>query len=82
MSDPIAMVQAFAELRYGVVAHTLENSMKYGHNLGHTPYGNLRYSVSVSRPAFYHLSALRSPADSLIPGYHLYNPLVTVPHTP
>ena len=31
-------VQAFAELRYGVVAHTLENSMKYGHNLGHTPY--------------------------------------------
>ena len=38
MSDPIAMVQAFAELRYGVVAHTLENSVKYGHNLGHTPY--------------------------------------------
>ena len=39
VSDPIAMVQAFAELRYGVVAHTLENSVKYGHNLGHTPYG-------------------------------------------
>ena len=38
VSDPIAMVQAFAELRYGVVAHTLENSVKYGHNLGHTPY--------------------------------------------
>ena len=39
VSDPIgiAMVQAFAELRYGVVAHTLENSVKYGHNLGHTP---------------------------------------------
>ena len=33
VSDPIAMVQAFAELRYGVVAHTLENSVKYGHNL-------------------------------------------------
>ena len=38
VSDPIAMVEAFAELRYGVVAHTLENSVKYGHNLGHTPY--------------------------------------------
>ena len=38
MSDLIVMVQAFAELRYGVVAHTLENSVKYGHNLGHTPY--------------------------------------------
>ena len=38
VSDPIAMVQAFAELRYGVVAHTLENSVKYGHNLGQTPY--------------------------------------------
>ena len=41
VSDPIAMVQAFAELRYGVVAHTLENSVKYGHNLGHTPYFSL-----------------------------------------
>ena len=40
VSDPIAMVQAFAELRYGVVPHTLENSVKYGHNLGHTPYNN------------------------------------------
>ena len=38
VSDPISMVQAFAELRYGVVAHTLENSVKYGHNLGQTPY--------------------------------------------
>ena len=37
VSDPIVMVQAFAELRYGVVAHTLENSVKYGHNLGQTP---------------------------------------------
>ncbi len=37
VSDPIAMVQAFAELRYGVVAHTLENRVKYGHNLGQTP---------------------------------------------
>ena len=36
-STPVAMLQAFAELRYGVVAHTLENSVKYGHNLGHTP---------------------------------------------
>ena len=24
--------QAFAELRYGVVIHTRENSVKYGHN--------------------------------------------------
>ena len=39
VSDTIAMVQAFAELRYGVVAHTLENSVKYGYNLGQTPYG-------------------------------------------
>ena len=37
VSDPIAMVQAFAELRYGVVPHTLENSVKYGHNLGQIP---------------------------------------------
>ena len=28
--DPIVMVQAFAELRYGVVVHTRENSVKYG----------------------------------------------------
>ena len=33
MSDPIVMVQAFAELRYGVVVHMRENSVKYGHNL-------------------------------------------------
>ena len=37
VSDSIVMVQALAELRYAVVAHTLENSVKYGHNLGHTP---------------------------------------------
>ena len=30
VSDPIAMVQALAELRYGVVVHTRENSVKYG----------------------------------------------------
>ena len=28
--DPIVMVQAFAELRYGVVVHMRENSVKYG----------------------------------------------------
>ena len=33
MSDSIAIVQAFAELRYGAVVHTRENSVKYGHNL-------------------------------------------------
>ena len=38
MSDSIAIVQAFAELRYGAVVHTRENSVKYGHNLGQTPY--------------------------------------------
>ena len=32
VSDPVVMVQAFAELRYGVVVHTRENSVKYGHN--------------------------------------------------
>jgi hypothetical protein len=32
VSDSIVMVRAFAELRYGVVAHTRENSVKYGHN--------------------------------------------------
>ena len=30
VSDPIVMAQAFAELRYGVVIHTRENSVKYG----------------------------------------------------
>ena len=38
MSDSIAIVQAFAELRYGAVVHTRENSVKYGHNLGQTLY--------------------------------------------
>ena len=33
MSDSIVMVQAFAELRYGVVVHMRENSVIYGHNL-------------------------------------------------
>ena len=41
VSDPIAMVQALAELRYGVVVHTRENSVKYGLNFNQTPY-NLR----------------------------------------
>ena len=36
--DPIVMVQAFAELRYGVVVHTRENSVKYGHNFNQTLY--------------------------------------------
>ena len=36
--DPIVMVQAFAELRYGVVVHTRETSVKYGHNFNQTPY--------------------------------------------
>ena len=37
VSDPIAMVQALAELRYGVVVHTRENSVKYGLNFNQTP---------------------------------------------
>ena len=35
MPDPIVMVQAFAELRYDVVVHMRENSVKYGHNFNH-----------------------------------------------
>ena len=38
VSDSIAILQAFAELRYGAVVHTRENSVKYGHNLGQTLY--------------------------------------------
>ena len=46
MSDPIAIVQAFAELRYGAVVHTRENSVKYGHNLGQTLYISLPHLSS------------------------------------
>ena len=38
MSDPIVMVQAYAELRYGVVVHMRENSVKYGHTINQTLY--------------------------------------------
>ena len=38
MSDSTVMVQAFAELRYGVVVHMRENSVKYGHNFNQTLY--------------------------------------------
>jgi hypothetical protein len=38
VSDPIVMAQAFAELRYGVVIHTRENSVKYGHNFTTKPF--------------------------------------------
>ena len=37
VSDSIAVLQAFAELRYGAVVHTRENSVKYGHK-GQTLY--------------------------------------------
>jgi hypothetical protein len=37
VSDPTVMVQALAELRYGVVVHTRENSVKYGHNFTTKP---------------------------------------------
>ena len=42
VSDPIVMVQAFAELRYGVVVHTRENSVKYGHNFNQTLYDDIK----------------------------------------
>ena len=46
VSDSIVMVQAFLQrLRYnGVVVHTRENSVKYGHNFNQTP-----YSLSISQ---------------------------------
>ena len=46
MPDSIVMVQAFAELRYGAVVHTRENSMKYGHNLGQTLYHYAIYAAT------------------------------------
>jgi hypothetical protein len=38
VSDPIVTVQAFAELRYGVVVHMREHSVKYGHTINQTLY--------------------------------------------
>ena len=38
VSDSIAILQAFAELRYGVVVHMRENSVKYEHNFNQTLY--------------------------------------------
>ena len=46
VSDPIAMVQALAELRYGVVVHTRENSVKYGLNFNRVQPNPLQYSLS------------------------------------
>jgi hypothetical protein len=43
-----SIVQAFAELRYGAVVHTRENSVKYGHNLGHTPF-TTAYTIRPTR---------------------------------
>ena len=36
VSDSIAIVQAFTELRYGAGVHRRKSSVKYGHNLGQT----------------------------------------------
>ena len=47
VSDSIVMVQAFAELRYGVVVHMRENSVKYGHNFT-TKFFNAWHSCRVS----------------------------------
>ena len=51
--DPIVMVQAFAELRYGVVVHMRENSVKYGHNFNQTLYG---FYVSCDRFLVYYIA--------------------------
>ena len=48
VSDPIAMVQALAELRYGVVVHTRENSLKYGLNFNQTPYLTLDMAHAIT----------------------------------
>ena len=54
--DPIVMVQVFAELRYGVVAHTRENSVKYGLNFNQTPYAHYHQPMSsTARTAINHL---------------------------
>ena len=54
VSDSIVMVQALAELRYGVVVHTRENSVKYGHNFNQTPYlVKVRYALPVSSISIY-----------------------------
>ena len=36
VSGPIVMAHAFAELRYGIVAHQHERDFNYGHNFAHT----------------------------------------------
>ena len=64
------LVQAFAELRYGAVVHTRENSVKYGHNLGQTPFiADTLYIICVlgaahaAAPAFFtaHKSLILNP---------------------
>ena len=68
VSDPIAMVQAFAELRYGVVAHTLENRVKYGHNLGQTPYSAERpWRGLYAPPPFCALACAAAPGPCIWP---------------
>ena len=71
MADSVAIVQAFAELRYGAVVHTRENSVKYGHNLGQTPFiADTLYIICVcwvlrtaAAPAFFtaHKSLILNP---------------------
>ena len=62
MPDSIVMVQAFKELRYGVVVHMRENSVKYGHNFNQPLYTErpratlgetLRSESYPERPLFY-----------------------------
>jgi hypothetical protein len=50
VSDLIVMVQAFVELRYGVVVHMRENSVKYGHNfIGQTLYKRETDGTQITR---------------------------------
>ena len=67
MSDPIAMVQAFAELRYGVVVHMRENSVKYGHNFT-TKFFNAWQMALVSRLGGHWRDAGRGTGDGASKG--------------
>ena len=50
------MVQTLAELRYGVVVHTRENSVKYGHNFNQTPYEHAQIHMIMNTQYPYRMS--------------------------
>ena len=75
VSDPIAMVQALTELRYGVVVHTRENSVNYGLNFNQTPYtarvGSVKPYIIVdggARETYVHGSTICN--KHLVVGFH------------